>query len=70
MFGKEAVCPDGLFVPAVFRESDLYLNSLKYVGMSLIQWMVKLSTWRNRRLPSPTRINLEEPGRVTQHNQD
>jgi hypothetical protein len=27
--GKEAVCPDGLFVPAVFRESDFYLNSLK-----------------------------------------
>ncbi len=30
MFGKEAVCPDGLFVPAIFRESDFYLNSLKY----------------------------------------
>ncbi len=28
MFGEEAVCPDGLFVPAVFRESDFYLNSL------------------------------------------
>jgi hypothetical protein len=28
MFGKEAVCPDGLFVPAVFQESDFYLNSL------------------------------------------
>ncbi len=28
--GKEAVCPDGLFVPAVFRESDFYLNSLNY----------------------------------------
>ncbi len=27
--GKEVVCPDGLFVPAVFRESDFYLNSLK-----------------------------------------
>ncbi len=27
-------------------------------------------TWRNRRLPSPTRINLEEPARVTQPNQD
>jgi hypothetical protein len=26
-------------------------------------------TWRNRRLPSPTRINLEEPY-VTQPNQD
>ncbi len=26
--GEEAVCPDGLFVPAVFRESDFYLNSL------------------------------------------
>jgi hypothetical protein len=26
--GKEAVCPDGLFVPAVFRESDFNLNSL------------------------------------------
>jgi hypothetical protein len=30
MFGEEAVCPDGLFVPAVFRESDFYLNSLNY----------------------------------------
>ncbi len=28
--GEEAVCPDGLFVPAVFRESDFYLNSLKF----------------------------------------
>jgi hypothetical protein len=28
MFGEEAVCPDGLFVPAVFQESDFYLNSL------------------------------------------
>jgi hypothetical protein len=28
MFGEEAVCPDGLFVPAVFRESNYYLNSL------------------------------------------
>jgi hypothetical protein len=28
-------------------------------------------TWRNPEgLPSATRINLEEPGRVTQHNQD
>ncbi len=26
--GEEAVYPDGLFVPAVFRESDFYLNSL------------------------------------------
>ncbi len=26
--GKEAVCPDGLFVPAVFREVYFYLNSL------------------------------------------
>ncbi len=31
MFGKKAVCPDGLFVPAVFQESDFYLNSLTYV---------------------------------------
>jgi hypothetical protein len=30
MFGKEAVCPDGLFVPALFRESGVYFNSLKY----------------------------------------
>ncbi len=29
MFGKEAVYPDGLFVPAVFREVPFYLNSLK-----------------------------------------
>jgi hypothetical protein len=28
MFGEKALCPDGLFVPAVFRESDFYLNSL------------------------------------------
>ncbi len=26
--GKDAVCPGGLFVPAIFRESDFYLNSL------------------------------------------
>jgi hypothetical protein len=26
--GEEAVCPDDLFVPAVFRELDFYLNSL------------------------------------------
>jgi hypothetical protein len=31
---------------------------------------VILLTWRNHRLPSPTRINLEEPARVTQPNQD
>ncbi len=29
MFGKEAVCPDGLFVPAVFKEVHFYLNSLR-----------------------------------------
>jgi hypothetical protein len=34
MFGKEAVCPDGLFVPAVFREVYFYLNSLIYAGDS------------------------------------
>ncbi len=28
MFGKEAVCPDCLFVPAVFQEPGFYLNSL------------------------------------------
>ncbi len=28
MFGEKAVCPDSLFVPAVFRESYFYLNSL------------------------------------------
>jgi hypothetical protein len=28
MFGEEAVCPDGLFVPVIFQESDFYLNSL------------------------------------------
>jgi hypothetical protein len=27
MFGEEAVCPDGLFVPVVFREVRFYLNS-------------------------------------------
>jgi hypothetical protein len=30
MFGKEAICPDGLFVPVVFQESDFYPKSLKY----------------------------------------
>ena len=30
MFGEKAVCPDGLFVPAVFQESDFYLNSLTW----------------------------------------
>jgi hypothetical protein len=29
MLGKKAICPDGLFVPAVFQESNFYLNSLK-----------------------------------------
>jgi hypothetical protein len=24
IFGEKAVCPDGLFVPTVFRESDFY----------------------------------------------
>ncbi len=28
MFGREAICLDGLFVPAVFQESGFYLNSL------------------------------------------
>ncbi len=28
MFGEEAVCPDGLFVPAVFRESDFYVKKM------------------------------------------
>ncbi len=28
MFGKEAVCPDSLFVPAVFQELGFYFNSL------------------------------------------
>jgi hypothetical protein len=28
MFGKEAVCLDGLFVPAIFQESSFYLNSV------------------------------------------
>ncbi len=28
---EEAVCPEGLFVPAVFRESDFYLNSLMFL---------------------------------------
>ena len=45
MFGKEAICPDGLFVPTVFQESDFYLNSLTYVlrvqyscGIVLVFW--------------------------------
>ncbi len=33
IFGEEAICPDGLFVPAVFRESNFNLNSLIY-GLS------------------------------------
>ncbi len=28
MFGKEAVCLDGHFVPAIFQELGFYLNSL------------------------------------------
>ncbi len=36
MFGEEAVCPDILFVPAVFRESDFYLNSLIFVFMGTL----------------------------------
>jgi hypothetical protein len=28
MLGKEAICPDSLFVPAIFQESGFYLNSL------------------------------------------
>jgi hypothetical protein len=27
MFGKEAVCPNGLFVPAIFRVSGFYFDS-------------------------------------------
>jgi hypothetical protein len=34
MLGKEAVCPDGLFVPAIFQESDFYFNSLKMYDSS------------------------------------
>ncbi len=30
MFGEEAVCPDGLFVTAIFREVHFYLNSLMF----------------------------------------
>jgi hypothetical protein len=30
MFGEEAVCSDGLFVSAIFRESGFYLNSLTF----------------------------------------
>jgi hypothetical protein len=28
MFGKEAVCPDGLFVPAVFQESRVSISTV------------------------------------------
>ncbi len=31
MFGNEAICLEGLFIPAVFQESGFYFNSLKYV---------------------------------------
>ncbi len=34
MFGREAICPDGLFVSALFQESDFYLNSLICFGRS------------------------------------
>jgi hypothetical protein len=30
MIGKEAVCPDGLFLRAIFRETGIYFNSLKW----------------------------------------
>ncbi len=37
MFGEKAVCPDGLFVPAIFQESDFYLSSLIwYVGFEVL----------------------------------
>ncbi len=42
MFGKEAVCPDGLFVPAVFQESDFYLNSLKYSIYEYFVWDMEI----------------------------
>jgi hypothetical protein len=29
IFGEEAVCLDGVFVPAIFQESGFYLNSLR-----------------------------------------
>jgi hypothetical protein len=35
MFGEEAVCPDGLFVPAVFWEVCFYLNSLSCAVVSV-----------------------------------
>ncbi len=36
-----------------------YLTSNTVAGVGYIT--VQFLTWRNRRLPSPTRINLEEP---------
>ncbi len=43
MFGREAVCLDGLFVPAVFQESGFYLISLKYQKLaSKKAWQPKL----------------------------
>jgi hypothetical protein len=44
MFGKEAVCPDGLFVPAVFQELGFYFNSLIFSSCVIesVFWL-----WRN-----------------------
>ncbi len=39
MFGKEAICPDGLFVPTIFRESGL--NSLISLSVLVIFTIVK-----------------------------
>jgi hypothetical protein len=56
--------PSMLDVYKVFEHIDM-------LSICTVNWhTVAASTWRNHRLPSPTRINLEEPARVTQHNQD
>ncbi len=42
MFGEMAVCPDSLFVRAVFRESDFYLNSLDVTHSSHLHYFTPL----------------------------
>ncbi len=45
--GKEAVCLDGLFIPAVFRESDFYLNSHIFAKIDPKNTVDKLNKSKN-----------------------
>jgi hypothetical protein len=71
MFGEKVVCPDGHFVPAVFRESDFYLNSLKCKKITNIKrFHVTTSPPSSR--PSPTAASaatLPPPPSCRRHRQ-